>query len=180
MCLKLNGKKIQLRPISRKDTDNILRWRNQDWVRQNFIYQDDFTVESHEMWLQNMVATGKVIQFIIVEKQHKMDIGSVYLRDIKEERAEFGIFIGEKDFTARGLGREATMLIISYGFKVLKLKNIFLRVLVNNKIAIKSYKSVGFSESRYLDGEVKDKGKSENVVFMTISDERISSEEMNR
>ena len=79
----LEGKNIYLRPMTGEDTDLIVKWRNEDFVRKNFIYQKPFTREGHLNWVETMVKTGKVVQFIICTNENK-PVGSVYLRDIDE------------------------------------------------------------------------------------------------
>ena len=39
--------KIFLRKMEEQDTEDIIRWRNSDFVKRNFIYQKPFTVEGH-------------------------------------------------------------------------------------------------------------------------------------
>ena len=96
---KIEGQEIYLRPITIEDTENIIRWRNSQRVRRNFIYQAQFTKEGHESWMRNKVATGEVVQFIICQKADDRPVGSVYFRDIDpvDKKAEYGIFIGEED-----------------------------------------------------------------------------------
>ena len=57
---------VTIRPITYDDTEDIIRWRNSDYVRSRFIDQRLFTKESHEYWLKNFVETKKVDQFIIM------------------------------------------------------------------------------------------------------------------
>ena len=57
---------VKIRPITYDDTEDIIRWRNSDYVRSRFIDQRLFTKESHEYWLKNFVETGKVAQFMIL------------------------------------------------------------------------------------------------------------------
>lgn len=109
----LENSLIKLRPISEKDTDNILRWRNSKEVKKFFCMQDDLTREEHEWWLKNRVQVGKVIQFIIVDKELEQDLGTVYIRDIDEQNknGEFGIYIGEVQSRNKGIGTQAMELI---------------------------------------------------------------------
>ena len=72
------GQKIVLRKITREDTDNIVKWRNNERVREHFIYREIFTPQGHEKWMDTMVATGKVEQFIICEKADMRPVGSVF------------------------------------------------------------------------------------------------------
>ncbi|MBQ8596815.1 MAG: hypothetical protein IJ409_03390, partial [Lachnospiraceae bacterium] len=54
----LYGQDIYLRPMTEEDTDLIVKWRNEDFVRRNFIYRKTFTAEGHLQWIETMVKTG--------------------------------------------------------------------------------------------------------------------------
>lgn len=161
--------RVHLRPITAEDTDRIVTWRNQDFVRKNFIYQKPFTREGHEAWLREKVEPGHVAQFIICLSDGR-EIGSVYLRDIdrEAETAEYGIFIGEKDAIGRGLGSQAAALALDYAFETLRLARVYLRLLEDNIIALKNYEKVGFRllkdrrETAVLEQGVR------GVIFMEI------------
>lgn len=163
------GEKIFLRPIEMTDTELIVKWRNTESVRQNFIFRETFTNEMHEQWMNTKVATGEVVQYIICKMKTKTPIGSVYFRDIdtQNKSAEFGIFIGEESQRGDGLGTEATKLFVKYGFDVLRLHRIFLRVLKENYAAITAYEKAGFEiegcfrDMVYLENEFK------NIIFMS-------------
>ena len=161
---------VKLRPLSLDDTKNIIRWRNSLYVKKNFIYQNDFTEEGQINWYNTQILTKKVAQFIIYSEDFKKDVGSVYLRDIDEvhRKAEFGIFIGEKDCLGRGIGSTATSLIVEYGFNQLKLNRIFLRVFTRNAGAIKAYKKAGFKEEGIFRQDVMVDGTFEDVMYMSI------------
>lgn len=104
----LTGEKVVLRPITDADTDNIVRWRNTPSVRDNFIFRQTFTPEMHRNWLKTKVATGEVVQYIIVDKAADTAVGSVYYRDVDHtfNSAEYGIFIGEESARGKGFGTE--------------------------------------------------------------------------
>jgi len=170
MSDSIEGQKIILRPITDIDTDNILKWRNSNEVRKNFIYQPLITREEHLSWLLEKVAKGNVIQFIIIEKISKKEIGSVYLRDVDycTKEAEYGIFIGETDAKGKGYGTEAISLTVEYAFNIIKLSRLTLRVLSKNKYAIQSYQKAGFKEYLNSPSHIMIQGKSENMVYMEL------------
>ena len=164
----INGERISLRPITDADTDDIVRWRNDPSVRQYFLFRETFTPEMHREWLRNKVETGKVIQYIITERESGESVGSVYLRDVDpvSESAEYGIFIGETRARGRGLGTETARLFTRFGLEVLRLHRISLKVLGGNEIARRSYEKAGFVfEGRFRDF-VKLDGVFTDVVFM--------------
>lgn len=165
---------IYLRKMEYSDTENIVKWRNSDFVREHFIYQELFTKESHENWIKNMVDTGKVDQLIIcikgVEGADDVPVGSVYIRDIDRthNKAEYGIFIGEESARGKGIGSMTAALMIEYCFKQLKLHRLFLRVFADNVQAIRSYEKAGFTKEAYLKDDVRIQGEYRDIVLMGI------------
>ncbi len=161
---------IYLRKMEYSDTENIVKWRNSDFVRNNFIYQELFTKESHENWIRTMVETGKVDQLIICLKDSDLPVGSVYIRDIDKthNKAEYGIFIGEAEARGKGVGSQAAQLMVRYCFEQLKLHRLFLRVFADNKQAIRSYEKAGFVQEAYLKDDVCIKGVYRDIVLMGI------------
>ncbi|MCH5261504.1 MAG: GNAT family N-acetyltransferase [Lachnospiraceae bacterium] len=168
---------VHLRPMNIDDTDKIITWRNQDFVRKNFIYQELFTREGHLSWLHNQVETGHVAQFIICLTDGR-EIGSVYLRDIDREQgsAEYGIFIGEEDALGCGYGTAAAKEALVYAFTKLHLNKIYLRFLADNIGAGKSYERAGFRIAERTETVTTMQGERK-VCFMEI--ERRRWEEIN-
>lgn len=162
------GQKVWLRPMTVEDTERIVAWRNKDFVRKNFIYQEPFTKEGHLSWIRNQVETGHVVQFIICLSDGRQ-IGSVYFRDIDREKgtAEYGIFIGEEDALGCGYGTEAARQALACAFTELKLQRVFLRFLADNIGALKSYGHVGFRLTKKR-GHVMTKQGEREVRFMEI------------
>ncbi len=167
---RIEGEKIYLRPMTKEDTDRIVRWRNHPRVRNHFIYQKPFTREGHLNWIETKVNTGEVIQFIICEKETDRPVGSVYFRDINKEhrKAEYGIFIGEDDAVGKGIGTEACRLACEYGFGVEKWHKIRLRLLSDNMAAFRSYEKTGFEKEAYLKEEVCIDGVYRDVILMGL------------
>ena len=135
----LTGTAVTLRPITDADTDLIVKWRNTPSVVQNFIFRQTFTPEMHRSWLATKVATGQVVQYIILDNADGKPVGSVYYRDIDNHNrsAEYGIFIGEESARGKGLGTEAARLFTQFGVDTLHLHRISLRVLAENAAAMK-------------------------------------------
>ncbi len=164
----IEGNQIYLKTMTYDDTDDIIRWRNKNSVRKYFIYQDDFTKESHEEWIRTKINTGQVIQMIIYVKEQERAIGSVYLQNIdrKNQKAEYGIFIGEDDARGHGYGTEAAFLILKYAFDILHLHKVYLRVLQDNICARKSYEKAGFVEEARLRDDIYMEGVYKTVIVM--------------
>ncbi len=159
---------VRLRPMTIDDTEKIVAWRNKDFVRNNFIYQELFTAEGHLSWIRDQVQTGRVAQFIICLSDGR-EIGSVYLRDIDRIKgeAEYGIFIGEKEARGCGYGTQAAREALDFAFTGLRLRKVFLRFLADNIGAMKSYEHAGFRMTDRRETVTTRQGERE-VCFMEI------------
>ena len=166
----LDGEKVFLRPIQMKDTSLIVKWRNNKNVRRNFVFQETFTNEMHENWMRTRVASGDVVQYIIVVKEDNLPIGSVFFRDIdsKNQSAEYGIFIGEDLARGKGYGSESARLFVDFGMSELNLHRIMLRVFADNLQAIQSYHHAGFQKEGIARDMVYQNGRYRDMMFMSI------------
>lgn len=165
---KIIGEKVYLRPITLEDTQDIIRWRNSDSVRQYFIYQELFTKEGHLNWLKTMIESGKGCQFIICRKEDNKPIGSTYLRDYdpKTKKAEYGVFLGEESERGKGIGKEVLALTLEFAFKEWKLHKVFARAFADNLPSIHSFLSCGFEKEAYLKDEEFVNGEYRDIVFL--------------
>lgn len=161
---------IYLRLMTYEDTDLIVKWRNSDAVRKNFIYQELFTRESHENWIRTKIETGDVVQTIICDVATDKPLGSVYIRDIDRhhKKAEYGIFIGESSARGRGMGTAAAKLMLRYCFEQEGLHRVYLRALAGNEQAIRSYEKAGFVKEGYLRDDVCIDGEYRDIVWMAV------------
>ena len=171
-------KQVSLRPMEIADTDRVVNWRNQEWVRRNFIYQELFTKEGHLSWIHTQVEPGHVVQFVICLPDGR-EVGSVYFRDIDREAgiAEYGIFIGEEDALGCGYGTAAAREALDYAFTKLHLHKVFLRFLADNTRARRSYENVGFRMTDRIEKVMTLQGERQ-VRFMEIDRQMWEKEKM--
>jgi len=175
--IKLIGKRIYIRPINDRDTDNIISWRNKDFVMDNFIYRIPLDRETHERWVNDKVNTGQVAQFIMGLNESGEEFGSVYISHIDKEAAsgEFGIFIGKETMLGKGYGGDAMELIELYGAKRLGLKTMTLRVIESNERAAKLYESRGYTKKseEYEIITTEEDGENPSKVKVIYMEKRI-------
>ena len=159
------GERVFLRNMRNKDTDDIVRWRNEPTVVNNFIYRKPVTKQDHKNWIKTKVKTGLVRQFIICLNDTGKGFGSIYFRDIDNtaHTCEFGIFIGEPDMQGKGYGYEAQKLSMDIAFNEMGMKTVDLRVLEKNTAAIKNYEKCGF---KVMEGKEEYTEDNEKILFM--------------
>ena len=144
----LKGKKVTLRPVRRSDLKLFLEWFNDQDVIQYLSAYLPMTEMGEEKWIEDLEKEEKKVIFVIETKEEKKPIGTCGLQEIdyKNQRADFGISIGEKDFWSKGYGTEATMLIIDYGFSQLNLNRISSAAFGFNTRSRNLHKKLGFKE----------------------------------
>lgn len=167
------GTRILLRPISFKDTDLIVQWRNEPAVKSNLLTQQDINASGHTAYLQNKVVSRECDQFIIDVLETSESIGSLFIKDIdlKKGEGEFGIFIGDKG-RGRGFAREATDLLLEHAFDTLHLDRVYLTVFADNLPGIKAYERAGFSIDSTKTREINNGNGSRALLYMAISRDR--------
>jgi len=97
-------------------------------------------------------------------------VGFVHLFDIDWpcRLAHFGIVIGETGRQGRGLGSEATALMVGYGFDTLNLDRIELRVVDGNAPARHIYAKLGFVDEGRLRRAAFIAGAPADVIVMGL------------
>ncbi len=160
---------MSLRLMEESDFPLVVKWRNSERVRNNFIYREQFTLEGQYKWQETMIDTGRVVQLMICENSRgKRPVGCVYFRDIDRESlsAEYGIFIGEDDATGLGYGNETADLALEYARDTMGLKELILRVFARNESAIRSYLHAGFQKTDILPLVECSDGQKDDMILM--------------
>lgn len=140
---------IFLRPLVVADAMTSFHWRNNPevWKFTPFRPGTPITEEIETNWLREVLQREDQKRFAICLSETKRYIGNVQLINIAEGLAEFHLFIAEMDCWGKGIGSQATLLMIEYGFNTLHLDKILLDVNPENSGAIAIYKKLGFNES---------------------------------
>jgi RimJ/RimL family protein N-acetyltransferase len=148
--LTLVGRLVALGPVHKGLLSLLWKWESD--LELNALTGDPvrpLTPEAIDKIYQRYSASGtESTGFAIYERATLRPIGTVGLVSINHlhRTAELGIGIGEHDCWGKGYGTEATRLVLDYGFNVLSLHNVMLRVFSYNERAIRSYLKVGFRE----------------------------------
>ena len=170
---KIVGERVYLSPVNPEDNEKYVEWLNDLKVSLNLTMAPKIiSLNKEKEILENMSKEG--YNFAIVDKKEDELLGNCGLMDVEliHGTAELGIFIGEKDYWNKGYGTEVINLILDYGFNILNLNNIMLRVHSFNKRAINCYKKCGFKEiGRRREGFVIGDDKYDDIYMDILAEE---------
>ncbi|WP_395803606.1 GNAT family N-acetyltransferase [Daejeonella sp.] len=140
---------IYLRELYLSDAKISFNWRNDPIVWKYTGFKPDKFI-SHEMeleWLKNTLEKPNDYRFAICLKKNSQYIGIIQLTNAISSTAELHLFIGEPSFWGMGIGKQATALMVNFGFTHLDLNSIILEVHKENYAAQSVYKKIGFLEN---------------------------------
>ncbi len=145
------GDRVALGPLRCDLLPTYTRWRNDFTVARTLNYPPGpFTAEEREAWYARAASNSDptTVRFTIYERAAWRPIGIANLHDVdaRHGTAELGLMIGESDARGRGLGTEATRLLLDYAFTALGLHNVMLRVYAYNLAGLRAYQKAGFRE----------------------------------
>ncbi len=167
--VNFSGEKVALGPLRQDLLPLYNRWLNDFGVIRTLnvgIRPRSLDVERE--WYEEAQSGRGEISFTVYDRGTWAPIGITDLHRISQidQRAEFGIHIGDKRYWDRGFGTEATALTLDYGFNGLNLHTILLRVFSYNRRAIKVYQRVGFKPAGCWRGAHRVGGQAFDVLFM--------------
>ena len=163
----LTGPRIRLRPLERADVNaGYAAWLNDAGVTR-FLEVGTFPtslVELEQFYASSAARRDQVL-LAIVDRATDTHVGNIKLGPIDwvHRRGTLGILIGERSAWGRGIGTEATRLLVEYAFDRLDLRRIDLGVYADHAAAIRVYERVGFRiegrfrEDVYHDGAYRDR-----------------------
>lgn len=167
---RINSDRIYYRVMELNDTYTVVKLRNANHVRDNYIYQKPITAEEHINYYHTQIETGHIIQYVMIIPDINKVIGCVLLKniDFDVKTAEYGVFIGDSKELGKGYGKDALNQMIDIAFNVLMLKSLTLKVLSYNEIALKIYNNAGFVEKERIIDENIASGKKREVIIMEL------------
>ncbi|WP_236176768.1 GNAT family N-acetyltransferase [Pseudomonas qingdaonensis] len=168
-----------LRELSCADAPVLNRWRNDRPLVGLLGAPYRYIAEEIDAnWVSDYLrARSNCVRLAICVKDTGQVIGAAYLLSIDwiARSSEFAIWIGEKEFRSKGVGRFATTKVLEHAFHDLNLNRVHLTVLEDNKSAFELYRKLGFSVEGFHREAVYKEGKYLNMVAMSILAAEFSS-----
>ncbi|HEY8584263.1 MAG TPA: GNAT family protein [Capillimicrobium sp.] len=169
----LRGETCDLRPLRPADADGPwARWFNDPEVNR-WLFRGVFptTPETQRSFLASIdpEQAGDLV-LAIVDRPEDRHVGTIGLHRIDwvNRTAELGIVVGEPDARGRGIGTEATRLIVAHGFRRLNLHRIWLGVMAEHEAAVRLYEKVGFQVEGRLREEMERDGRRHDKLIMGL------------
>jgi RimJ/RimL family protein N-acetyltransferase len=164
------GEKVYLGQI-RKDLAPVYRhWVNNLQMSRTLGFIRPMTDQDEEEWIEAVRKNDSWVIFGIYERESGKPVGNTHLAGVRSlhRSAELGIGIGERWARGKGYGTEATRLVVDYGFTVLGLHHIWLRVVDYNYAGLRAYEKAGFKEAGRLREAWQFGGKQHDLIVMDI------------
>jgi RimJ/RimL family protein N-acetyltransferase len=170
----LHGERVRLRPIERDDLPRFVAWFADPEVRAHLALFLPLSRAQEERWYESTLAQPQEEQpFAIdarLDEARWQHVGAAGLQNLqwRNRGTEIGLVVGDRSFWGKGLGTEATALLVRFAFDTLNLHRVALRVYEDNAPARRVYEKVGFVlEGRQRDGDFRE-GRYRDVLLYSI------------
>lgn len=162
--------KINIREIRESDMWTLHRWINDpEIIKFTNGFRPISEMEQRE-WINNTAYFKNNYVFGIEDSDDDKLLGTcgLYDCDFVARKAELRMKIGDKSYHGKGIGTKALKLLLHFGYQDVNLNKIWLKVLYNNKAAVKLYRNERFVEEGILRQDMYIKGDYHDVYIMSL------------
>ena len=151
--------KISVRKFERTDIPKKVEWINNPENTQFLHYDIPISIAGTEKWFDSHI--GDTDRYDAIIESDGLPVGTIGLLSIdrKNSKAEYYIAMGETAYKGKGVAKEASRLILKYGFEELGLNRIYLYTEIENILAQKLFEKVGFKNEGVLRQDIISHGK---------------------
>jgi RimJ/RimL family protein N-acetyltransferase len=157
---EIRGQRVMLRRPRPDDLPAVIRWYTDPEIAALTRYQTrPMPAAEVERFFEHRLLSPDALAYSILELPERRLIGFTTFSSLDAENGSvlFHITIGERDAWNRGLGTEATRLMLGHAFERLGLHRVGLTVFSFNDRAIRAYEKAGFrSEGRIRESVLRD------------------------
>ena len=168
---QIAGHLVALRRPIAGDLPSVIRWYRDPEVARLTRYQTrQMTQPEIQRFFEVRMLAPDALAYCIVELASGRLIGftTFSMLDADNGSVMFHITIGERDAWGRGLGTEATQLMLQHAFERLGLHRVGLAVFSYNTRAIRAYEKAGFRVEGRLREAIQRQGEYFDEVQMGI------------
>lgn len=164
----IEGERVSLRPVRLEDAEHLLRWALHPEVARLAQGAYPTTWEETVRWLQRVMRDRYRRVFVILGPDGQ-PIGDIDLNHIawRSGEGELRIRIGDPALWGKGYGADAIRTLLRHAYQQGHLRRVYLRVLKENRRAVRCYQKCGFRTEgrrfrRHPDGQV------EEILLMSV------------
>ena len=164
--------RITIRKFEKSDIPKKVEWINNPANNRFLHYNIPLSVEGTERWFDSH--QGETTRYDAVIEADGVPVGTIGLLSIdrKNSKAEYYIAMGETSYKGKGVAKEASKLILAYGFEELGLNRIYLFTEVDNIAAQKLFERVGFKREGILKQDVYSHGAfADRIAYGHLKEE---------
>ncbi len=168
----LQGPRVRLRGVAREDLPILWAFNNDLAVELASGGDPPYPQSLAHLQAEFDQAAAKggrdTTRFVIEVDGKCVGICALFNPNTTARTCELGIGIGEKDYWGRGYGRDAIRLLLTYAFKYLNYRKVWLQVHAVNERAIRAYRACGFVEEGRQRAHVWSNGAYDDLILMGI------------
>lgn len=164
--------KVSIRKFERSDIPQKVEWINNPENNQFLHYDIPICEEETEKWFDSHKNDDKRYDAVIEVNGEPVGTIGLLSIDHKNRKAEYYIAMGETSYKGKGVAKEASRLILKYGFEKLELNRIYLFTEIGNVVAQKMFERVGFVKEGIIRQDVVSHGKYvDRIVYGCIKED---------
>jgi RimJ/RimL family protein N-acetyltransferase len=150
---------ISIRQFEKRDIPKKVEWINNPENNRYLHYDLPLQAGKTEAWFDRN--QGRTDRYDAVIEADGVPVGLIGLLSIdhKNSKAEYYISMGEPAYKGRGVAKEASLLLLAYGFETLGLNRIYLYTETENTAAQRLFERLGFQKEGCLRGDVFSRGQ---------------------
>jgi UDP-4-amino-4,6-dideoxy-N-acetyl-beta-L-altrosamine N-acetyltransferase len=152
-------KLIPLVDLNREAQLQVLKIRNEEYIRQWMFTGNEISADDHLLWIEQIRNDKSQICLTIINDSTQ-PVGAVNIKKIDKNNgnAELG-FYKSQDFDEKGLMTVSLSAVINYSFDILGLEKIYSEVFENNTKSVNIFKRLCFMEEGFLRSHIVNNGK---------------------
>ncbi|MER6094449.1 GNAT family protein [Streptomyces sp. NPDC001728] len=165
----LTGDLVVLRPVTVDDVPSLLPMFEDPEIARLTGNHTVFDVPALRKWYGSRGERGDRLDLAVVERATGAVVGEAVLNEWDEsnESCSFRICFTPAG-VGRGLGTEATRLIVGHAFEALGLHRVWLEVYAFNPRARRAYEKAGFTAEGVLRGALLWEGERVDATVMSV------------
>lgn len=138
-----------LKNIQFEDLPLVLKWRNQDHIRNVMFNSNIILMEQHSAWFENLQNNKTAISKIFYFDEIPYGVVNINQMSRVNNSCEWGFYIGEVS-APRGMGTVLSYKALNYIFKELNIRKVNAEVIENNPKSRDFHAKLGFKHDGTL------------------------------